>query len=126
MLAEHHLALVAIGGLTGAIVRYRIDAAISKRSQHHLALGTLTVNLIGSFLIGLIYAWTKHHFLSAEYSIFLVTGFLGAFTTFSTYTLNTFLLLENKKVKEALMHLLLYNIIGLFMVFLGSLLGSRF
>jgi len=124
MLADHHIALVAMGGLAGAISRYRIDSRVSDRIKHHIPFGTLTVNLAGSFLIGLAYELFKHHILGSEFRIFIITGFLGAFTTFSSYSLHTLNLFEINKFKEGFINLFLNNFLGIFMVFLGTLAGS--
>lgn len=124
MLEHHHIALVAMGGLAGAISRYRIDSTVSDKIKHHIPFGTLTVNLFGSLLIGLSYELFKHHILNSEFRIFIITGFLGAFTTFSSYSLHTLHLLEKGKYREGAINLFLNNFLGIFMVFLGSLSGS--
>lgn len=124
MISDHHIALVAIGGLTGAISRHRIDSRVSSRIKHHIPFGTLTVNLFGSFVIGLAYELFKHHIMGSEFEIFIITGFLGAFTTFSSYSLHTLNLFEENKFREGFTNLFLNNFLGIFMVFLGTLAGS--
>lgn len=124
MFEDHHIALVAMGGLAGAISRYRIDSHVSSKIKHHIPFGTLAVNLGGSFAIGLFYELFKHHILSSEFKIFIITGFLGAFTTFSSYSLHTLKLLEEGKYRGAWVNLLLNNILGIFMVFLGVFSGG--
>lgn len=123
MISDHHIALIAIGGLTGAISRYRLDLHISTKITHPLPIGTLIINLIASFLIGFIYEFFKHHIVASGFQIFFITGFLGAFSTFSSYSLHTLSLMEDGHFKLALKNLILNNVLGILMVFFGLLLG---
>lgn len=116
--------LVAIGGGIGAISRYTIDKGISNKINHEISFGTLGVNLIGLFIIGFAYRIFEHHIVSEDLKHFLVIGFLGALTTFSTYALHTFQLFEKKKIKEAIINILLNNFLGMTFALLGSELGK--
>lgn len=111
-------------GLTGAISCYRVDSHISDRIKHHTPFGTLFVNLSGSFAIGFMYQLFKHPTLGSDFKIFIITSFLGAFSTFSSYPLHTLKLLEDEKYKASFINLLLTNILGILMVFLGTLAGN--
>jgi len=87
---------VASGGAIGATLRLTISTAVNKSFIHALPLGTLTVNLIGSLLIGILFA----HFhlntsLSPHLKTFMLTGILGALTTYSTFAIESFFLLES-------------------------------
>lgn len=124
MILDHHIALVAMGGLCGAISRYRVDSHVSSRIKHHISFGTLTVNLVGSFAIGLFYELFKHHILGSDFKIFIITGFLGAFSTFSSYSLHTLKLLEAGRYKSGFINLFLNNVLGVGMALLGTLIGS--
>ncbi len=86
--------MVVLGGALGAWARYSLFVLLEKKSEH-FPWHTLTVNLAGCFLIGLIVEFfaLKSH-LPLAVKLFLVTGFLGAFTTFSTFALDIGLLLE--------------------------------
>ncbi|MEF3303925.1 fluoride efflux transporter FluC [Paenibacillus sp. GYB003] len=77
------LAFIVVGGFFGAIARYRLSKKIAERFQTAVPYGTLTVNMIGSFLLGLLVGLD----LGAAALAFGGTGFLGAFTTFSTFKL---------------------------------------
>lgn len=87
---------VASGGAIGATLRLLIHTTVNKSFIHALPLGTLVVNLIGSLLVGMLFAY--FHFntsLSPHIKTFLVTGILGALTTYSTFAIESFFLLES-------------------------------
>jgi len=87
---------VASGGAIGATLRLTISTAINKSFIHALPLGTLTVNLIGSLLIGILFAYFHlNTSLSPHLKTFMITGILGALTTYSTFAIESFLLLES-------------------------------
>lgn len=78
---------VAVGGALGALSRYHLSAWILSRSVGLFPYGTFTVNILGCFFIGLLYPLGDN--LSPQSRVFLSSGFLGAFTTFSTFSLET-------------------------------------
>ena len=89
------IAAVALGGAIGAVSRYLAVGQVAHWLDHDFPYGTLTVNVLGSFLMGVIVelsalVWSP----SPELRAFLTVGFLGAFTTFSTFSLETVLLYE--------------------------------
>ena len=98
---------VGIGGFFGAISRYLIATWVQKfSSSSFFPVGTLSVNVLGSFLIGFLYLYfsqTIHPTLKAM----LITGFLGALTTFSTFSLETLLLLQEGLYLKAGLNILL-------------------
>ena len=87
---------VASGGAIGATLRLLLNGVTNRHFVHALPLGTLVVNLLGSLLIGMLFAY--FHFntsLSPHVKTFLVTGVLGALTTYSTFAIESFFLLES-------------------------------
>ncbi len=76
--------LVALAGGLGAAARFLVDGAIADRSRLSVPIGTLVVNVLGSFLLGALTGWSLGHAASDGLRAVLGTGFLGGFTTFST------------------------------------------
>lgn len=103
---------VASGGATGATLRLLINGFINKHFIHALPLGTLAVNLIGSLLIGMLFAYFHlNTSLSPHIKTFLVTGILGALTTYSTFAIESFFLLQSGQYLHAFANVAL-NLFG--------------
>ncbi len=89
---------IGIGGFIGAVLRAYLNGLVNNNFPHALPLGTLSVNLIGSLLIGILFALfantTQTTLLSVEMKSFLTTGLLGALTTYSTFAMESFFLLQ--------------------------------
>lgn len=117
---------VGIGGCTGALLRFYISSAVSRAAGEDLAfVGTLAVNLIGCFLIGMlaiIVARTTH--LSPHSQRVLITGLLGSLTTFSTFSLDSVTLLQQGRVGAAIGNILTNVVLGLLLVWLGMQLAG--
>ncbi len=117
---------VIIGGSIGAAFRYLLSGAVQAFFKTPFPAGTLAVNLIGSFFIGLILTLGEYYALPFSAQLFLVAGILGGFTTFSAYTFETFALLKNGDFSIALLNVMVSNALGLVFVYLGYLLGRYF
>jgi fluoride exporter len=118
------LLLVGLGGFAGAIARYLVDGAIADRTGGAFPWGTLVVNVSGSFVLGLLFALaTDRALLPAEIRGPLLIGFIGAYTTFSTYMLESWRLVETGAVGLALVNLVGSVAIGLIAVVAGLAVG---
>ena len=88
------LLAVGTGGFLGAISRFVLSASVQKLTGSAFPYGTLTVNVVGSFIIGFLFFYFEHT-IAPNQKALLMTGFLGALTTFSTFSLETVLMLQN-------------------------------
>lgn len=121
--------LIGIGGMLGAISRYLIylltDSLYHRQSFPY---GTLLVNVIGSLIIGVLLALSiKYAFLSRHHTghYIFITGFLGAFTTFSTFSQDNMILLFDKQYGALMLNIFLNVGLGLAFVILGFLLAKK-
>ena len=103
---------IGSGGFIGAVLRAYLNGVISHKLPHDLPFGTLGVNLIGSFIMGILVAYFMYttHF-SLHVKSFLTTGILGALTTYSTFAIETVLLLSGSHFLLALTNMFL-NVFG--------------
>jgi len=109
---------VGCGGALGSILRLIAVEYMCKIQTTTFPFGILFVNIIGSFLIGILYAYFSTYETSPLLKIFLITGFLGGLTTFSTFALDSYLLL-NSSFSFAILNII-SNLFGsIFAVFLG-------
>jgi len=99
--------LIALGGACGALSRYGIGRAVNiYLAQVHWPLGTFAVNIAGSFTIGALYVLiTEKSTIHTDWRYVLMVGFLGAFTTFSTFSLESVAMLEAGEVALALLYM---------------------
>ena len=118
--------LVGVGGFLGANARYILGALIAERLGTTFPYGTLIVNLTGSLAIGIILVLlTEHLAADPAWRLLLVVGFLGGYTTFSSYTFEALLLAEAGQWGRALWYVLGSNVLGLVAAFVGMLLARR-
>ncbi len=116
---------IMMGGGLGATSRHLVNVWVQRFAQGNFPIGTITVNLLGSFLIGLCGALLEHYKVAVEYRLFLLTGFFGSFTTFSTFAREKAELLKIGEIKIAISYLLISNIAGVLLVFTGYLLAKQ-
>ncbi|WP_243524222.1 fluoride efflux transporter CrcB [Bacillus pseudomycoides] len=112
-----NILLVGIGGFCGAIARFSISNAMKEKYGTLFPYGTLFVNIVGSFLLGLLYGAE----VSSTWLLLCGTGFMGAFTTFSTCKLEIVQLIHKRE--GALLYLVISYMLGIFSAFLGFYIG---
>ncbi|HEV8284200.1 MAG TPA: fluoride efflux transporter CrcB [Chitinophagaceae bacterium] len=115
-----NLLLVAFGGGVGSIARYLCQKWLGENYPHPFPWGTFAVNLIGCFLIGVIYAASeKTTALSPQTRLLLITGFCGGFTTFSTFAFENMNLLRSGDTIYFLIYTIASVVLGIACVFAG-------
>ena len=116
--------LIALGGAGGAVTRFALDSWISSRFSSEFPLGTLVINVSGSFVLGLLFALTMERaILPAEIRPPVMIGFIGAYTTFSTWMLESWRLVEDGAWAAAALNLGGSVVLGLAAVILGMAVG---
>ncbi len=115
---------IALAGSLGALARYGLDGFVSRRAPTSFPWGTFVVNLSGSFALGLAFTVLTEHLTAAPWVRGAITiGFLGAYTTFSTLSLETYRLLEDGAVGLALANIIGSAGGGLVAVYAGVVAG---
>jgi CrcB protein len=118
--------LVLIGGGTGALARYVAGSAIMTRFGGRFPLGTLAINVSGSFLIGFLMTMLTERFkLDPNWRLLLVVGFLGGYTTFSSFEWETYTAIREGALWTGLVNILSSVVAGYAAVWLGVILARR-
>ena len=118
--------LVALGGAGGAASRYAVNVFMLQQFGAGFPLATLTVNVVGSFLMGILtgliaLGWK----ISPHVQLFLMTGLLGGFTTFSAFSIDVLALHERGEVVSGLIYIIASVVLSISAAFLGILLVRR-
>jgi CrcB protein len=115
---------VALGAMLGANLRFVVGLWAADRFGTDFPYGTLLVNISGAFAIGIVMAFVAERVgISPLWRLFFVTGFLGGYTTFSSYAFETLALAESGNWLPAATYVLGSNVLGLLGVWLGTVLG---
>ena len=117
---------IMLGGGLGALARYGVSIGIEKLISLNFPLETLTANLLGCLLIGFFWCYFDRVHISHEFRLFLFTGFLGGFTTFSTFGRESLQLFKTGETLQAFSYIMVSNVLGISMVMLGFFLCNRF
>jgi len=118
--------LVVIGGGTGALARYIGASAIMTRFGGRFPLGTLVINVTGSFLIGFLMTMLTERFkLDPNWRLLLVVGFLGGYTTFSSFEWETYSAVRDGGPWVGMLNVVSSVMLGYVAVMLGSILARR-
>ena len=118
------LLAVGAGGFLGAISRFFLSTGVQRFTGTAFPYGTLAVNVVGSFLIGFLFLYFEHT-ISPNQKALLITGFLGALTTFSTFSLETVLMLQNQLYMKALANVSLNAILCVSATMIGMMVFRR-
>lgn len=112
--------IVGIGGFVGSVMRFLAQKAVVTWLHAPNHYGTLAVNIVGSFIIGVIFSLAqKNQVLSFEWRLFLAVGICGGFTTFSSFSLDNVGLIQHGNYQSAVFYTLLSLIVGVLATFLG-------
>lgn len=114
------LFFIALGGMLGASGRHGVNVLCARMFGHGFPVGTLAVNILGSFLMGVLVGYGLHHDgLSQNAKLFLMVGCLGSFTTFSAFSLDVVTMFQRGDTAQAL----IYVLASVFLSVLGLVLG---
>jgi len=120
------LVYIAAGGATGALMRYWMSSGIYVLLGRGFPYGTLTVNVVGSLLMGFAYVFMIERMdVSVEWRAALMIGLLGAFTTFSTFSIETLNLLESGEQMKAGLNIILSVTLCILGCWIGMIVGRN-
>ncbi|MDO6565242.1 fluoride efflux transporter CrcB [Amphritea sp. 1_MG-2023] len=115
-----HLISVAAGGATGALARYWVSGILISNAQFKLPYGTMICNVLGSFLMGVGFVLIMEKArISPELRPLLMVGFLGAFTTFSTFSLEAVTMLQEGHIMSAAIYILMSVVLCMVALYSG-------
>ena len=115
-----HLLLVGLGGFIGSAARFLVSKVNLSWHFFSIPMGTLTVNVLGSFIIGILVGISaKSDLISTDLRVFLMVGFCGGFTTFSSFSSENLMLMQNGQVFTVLIYTSLSILLGFLAVYLG-------
>jgi len=116
---------IALGGAIGAILRYVVSGFTYRYLNGNFPWGTLSANLVGALIIGLLWGVSEEIIIPPSLRLFVFVGVIGSFTTFSTYSLETFNLFRDGEIKLALTNILISNILSIVLVFVGFIVSKN-
>lgn len=116
-----YILLVGAGGFFGSVARYLLGQMVQGNIMSSFPFGTMTVNILGCFIIGIIYALSTRGLASPELRVLLATGFCGGFTTFSSFAYENMTLLQDGQFLYATLYAGISFFVGLIAAYLGVL-----
>jgi len=118
------LIYIVIGGGIGALLRYFTSQFVNNLFNKNFSLGTVFVNCIGALLIGFLINIFDLYGINTKYKLLIITGFLGGYTTFSTYSIETVNYFINGNIKYGILNILLNNFLCILFALLGLWLSK--
>lgn len=121
------LLLVAAGGAVGSVARYMVGVQAMRLFGSAWPYGTLTVNVVGGFLMGVLASWLAHRgsVNSEQWRALLGVGFMGGFTTFSAFSLETALMIQKRAYGQAFTYTAASVLLALAALFAGMMIARR-
>jgi len=120
---DRNLLLVGAGGFVGSVARYLIAVLFANQISSVFPFATLTVNVVGCFVIGILFALSdRGNILSPEWRVLLTTGFCGGFTTFSTFSYESLRLIQDGEYLYVAAYVLASVVVGLAATYVGIIL----
>jgi CrcB protein len=116
--------LAGVGSFTGGVMRYLVSLLFQQKSDSAFPWSTFLVNITGCFLMGLLYGFAQRSTISGPSLVFLGTGVLGGFTTFSAFSNETVVLLQGHHYTSAVTYVLTSMLIGIALTCLGWMLAK--
>jgi CrcB protein len=119
MLNLSSLLILTVGGAIGTVLRFSIFLTADRYLNKDLPWGTLIVNLLGSFMIGVLWSYFDRTNIAPAFRLFLFVGILGSFTTFSTFAFENLSLAQEGAFRTMMVNILLNNVLGIGLCFTG-------
>jgi CrcB protein len=116
--------LIILGGGIGSALRYLCTTVVHQLYGAIFPAGTLVVNVLGSFAIGLLWVYSDRFTFSRDLRVFIFVGILGGFTTFSSYSIETLNLLQDRQITLAAANVIGTNVLCLLACYAGFMAGS--
>ena len=118
--------IVGLRSFVGGTLRYMLSIAFNKIARTcTFPIGILVVNVLGCFLIGVLYSYFKNRVGESFLPLLLMTGVLGGFTTFSTFSLEVLQLYQQNELLKAILYVIVSVGIGILACFLGCIVGNK-
>jgi fluoride exporter len=121
----YKILLVGLGGSLGSMLRYVSAKSIDAKINSIFPYGTFTVNIVGSFIIGIVYALVLRKTGSDNWGVFLGAGFCGGFTTFSAFAVENLNMINQRMISTSLVYVVISISLGILAVATGTWIGNK-